>query len=43
MSGLQKRLELVRVTALDKKGVRIVALGQLDASGYDALRPEAMC
>ena len=41
--GLQKRLELARVTALDEEGVRIVALGQHDAARFHALRPETMC
>ena len=37
MSGLQKRLELLRVTTLNKEGVGIVSRGQKDAAGVDTL------
>ena len=43
LSGLQERLELSRITALDEEGVRIVAIGQEDAASGDALRLETMC
>ena len=42
LSSLQQKLELTRVTALQKEGVRILALGQEDtARGYTS-RAEMM-
>jgi hypothetical protein len=35
-------LELAGIPALDKEGVGIMALGQHDAAGWDAVRCETM-
>ena len=40
LSGLQQRLELLRVAALDEEAVGIVALGQRDLASSYALFPE---
>ncbi len=42
LSGLQKSLELSRITALDEEGVGIVASGQRDAASGDALLPQTI-
>ena len=42
MSGLQQRLELSRVAALNEEGVGIVSLGQEDAASSDTLRAKTM-
>ena len=42
LRGLQQRLELPRITALNEEGVGIVTLRQQDAASSDTMRAKTM-